>query len=111
MTGAKALGMGALLSGVNPKNLALTIGAGVAIAAAGLNLGQTILVLIIYILIACVSVAAPVVVYLVMGDKATPTLNSWKAWLTNNNTTVMMLLCLVFGFVLLGKGLGGLIGT
>jgi threonine/homoserine/homoserine lactone efflux protein len=111
MTGAKALGMGALLSGVNPKNLALTIGAGVAIAAAGLNLGQTILVLIIYILIACVSVVAPVVVYLVMGDKATPTLNSWKAWLTNNNTTVMMLLCLVFGFVLIGKGLGSLIGT
>ena len=111
MTGAKALGMGALLSGVNPKNLALTIGAGVAIAAAGLNLGQTIVVLIVYILIACISVAAPVVVYLVMGDKATPTLNSWKAWLTNNNTTVMMLLCLVFGFVLIGKGLGSLIGT
>ena len=111
MTGAKALGMGTLLSGVNPKNLALTIGAGVAIAAAGLNLGQTIVVLIFYILIACISVAAPVVVYLVMGDKATPTLNSWKAWLTNNNTTVMMLLCLVFGFVLIGKGLGSLIGT
>lgn len=110
MTTAKALGLGALLSGVNPKNLTLTLAAGVAIAAAGLNSAQTILVLAIYILIACVSVAAPVIVYLALGDKATPTLTSWKEWLTHNNTTVMMLLCLVIGVMMLGKGLGALIG-
>ena len=110
MTAGKALGLGALLSGVNPKNLALILSAGVAIAAAGLNSTQTIIVLIIFIVVACISVAAPVIVYLVMGEKAVPTLNSWKAWLTHNNATVMMLLFLVFGFVVLGKGLGALIG-
>jgi threonine/homoserine/homoserine lactone efflux protein len=110
ITAGKALGLGALLSGVNPKNLALILGAGVAIAAAGLNSTQTIIALIVFIIIACISVAAPVIVYLVMGDKAEPMLNSWKTWLTHNNATVMMLLCLVFGIVVLSKGLGGLIG-
>jgi threonine/homoserine/homoserine lactone efflux protein len=110
MSAGKALIMGMLLSGVNPKNLALILGAGVAIAAAGLNSAQTIAALIVFIIIACSSVAAPVIVFLVMGEKATPTLESWKAWLTHNNATVMMLLLLVFGIVVLGKGLGALIG-
>jgi len=110
MTAGRALGLSALLSGVNPKNLAMTLGAGVAIAAAGLNSTQTIIALVVFIIVACISVAAPVIVYLVMGDKAAPMLNSWKAWLTHNNATVMMLLCLVFGIMLLGKGLGALIG-
>jgi threonine/homoserine/homoserine lactone efflux protein len=110
MTGGKALGLGALLSGVNPKNLAMTLGAGVAIAAEELVAAQTIVALIVFIVVACISVAAPVIVYFVMGDKAEPMLNSWKAWLTHNNSTVMMLLCLVFGVVVLSKGLGDLIG-
>lgn len=110
MTAGKALVMGALLSGVNPKNLALILGAGVSIAAAGLNSTQTIIALIVFIIIACVSVAAPVIIYLVMGDKATPTLNSWKAWLTHNNATVMMVILLLFGVKLLADGLGALIG-
>lgn len=110
LTAGKALGMGFLLSGVNPKNLALISSAGVAIAAAGLETSQTVVVLAIFIIIACVSVAAPVVIYFVLGDKATPVLISWKAWLTYNNATVMMVLFLVFGFVVLGKGVGALIG-
>lgn len=110
MTGGKALILGALLSGVNPKNLAMTLGAGVAIAAQELAAAQTTVALIVFIVLACISVAAPVIVYLVMGVKAQPMLNSWKAWLTHNNSTVMMLLCLVFGIVMISKGLGTLIG-
>jgi hypothetical protein len=110
MSAGKALGLGALLSGVNPKNLALILAAGVAIASAGLTSSQTIAALVIFILLACVSVAAPVVIYLVMGDKAESMLNSWKAWLTQNNATVMTILLLVFGVVVLSKGLGAWIG-
>jgi len=110
MNAGKALGLGALLSGVNPKNFALILAAGVAIVAAGLSSTQMIVLLVIFVLIACISVAAPVMVYLVMGEKAAPMLNSWKAWLTHNNATVMMLLLLVFGVVTLSKGLGAWIG-
>jgi threonine/homoserine/homoserine lactone efflux protein len=111
LTPGKALGTGVLLAGVNPKNLALTVAAGVAIAAAGLSTAQTIGALLVYIILACITVAAPVLLALALGEKATPTLNSWKAWLTHNNATVMMVLCLIFGIVLLSKGFGALLGS
>lgn len=110
MTTGKALGLGFMLSGINPKNMALIIAAGVSIVAAELDTTQTIIVMVIFILIACVSIAAPVIIYFVMGDKATPMLNGWKTWLTDNNATVMMILFLLFGFSMLGKALGALTG-
>jgi hypothetical protein len=110
LTAGKALGPGALLSGVNPKNLALTLAAGVAIAEAGLNPTQAALALAFFVLVASVSVAAPVILNLTLGDRAATTLNSWKAWLMQNNATVMVVLSSVFGMLLLGKGLGALIG-
>ncbi len=50
------------------------------------------------------------IVYLVMGEKATPTLMGWKTWLIHNNAAVMMVILLLFGVKLLGDGLGALIG-
>jgi hypothetical protein len=35
-------------------------------------------------------------------------LDEWKAWLAANNATVMTVLFVVFGAVLIGKGIGGL---
>jgi hypothetical protein len=110
MTPGKALGLGVVLSGVNPEKVALAVSAGIVIASAGLNSTQTIMAVVIFIVLACVSVAAPVIANLVLGDKAAPTLNGWKAWLIQNNAAVMMVLFIVFGFVTLGKGLGALIG-
>jgi hypothetical protein len=107
-TPAKSLGLGALLSGVNPKNLALTLAAAVTIAQAELGTGQAIGSLVIFIIIASLSVAAPVLIYLTMGEKASKTLDGWKTWLIANNATVMFVLLLVLGVLLLGKGIGGL---
>ena len=64
--------------------------------------------LIVFILIASVSVGAPVVLYLTMGEKASGTLDSWKTWLSANNATVMFVVLLVLGALLAGKGIGGL---
>jgi len=47
-------------------------------------------------------------VYFAMGDKAAPVLDGWKTWLAANNATVMIVLFVVFGVVLIGKGIGGL---
>lgn len=110
MTAGKALGLGVLLSGINPKNMALIIAAGVSIVGAELETTQTIIVMIIFIIIACVSIAIPVIIYLTMGEKATPMLNSWKSWLTFNNATVMMILFLLFGVSMLSKAIGAFTG-
>ena len=105
---AARFAVGALLSGVNPKNLVLNVSAAAGIAQAALSGVQQAVVLVVLVLVGSVGVAAPVVVYLTMHDTADRVLAGWRTWLADNNATVMVVLFLVFGVVLLGKGIGGL---
>jgi hypothetical protein len=107
-TPARSLAIGALLSGVNPKNLILTATAAAGIAQSGLAGAQQAVVLILLILVGSVGIIAPVGVYFAMGDKAAKVLGGWKTWLAANNATVMIVLFVVFGVSLIGKGIGGL---
>ena len=107
-TPAKSLGLGAAMSGVNPKNLALTAAAAMSIAQTGLPGGQQAVVLAVFIVVGSVAVAAPLVVYLVLGSKADSMLNGWREWLAANNAAIMIVVFLVFGFVLIGQGIAGL---
>ena len=104
----KSLGLGAVLSGVNPKNLALSVAAGVAIADGGLEAGQQIGVLVIYVALASVTVGAPVLAYLAASARMRGPLEAMKSWLLVNNSTVMAVLFLVLSAVLLGQGITGL---
>jgi len=107
-TPTRSLAIGALLSGVNPKNLILNATAAAGIAQTGLAGVQQAVVLIVLIVVGSLGIIAPVGVYFAMGDKAAPVLDGWKAWLATNNATVMTVLFLVFGVTLIGKGIGGL---
>lgn len=104
----KSLGLGAALSGVNPKNLVLTIGAAATIAQTGLPGGQQAGVLAVFIVLGSVTVAAPLVIYLTMGAKAAGVLEGWRTWLAGNNAAIMVVLFLVFGVLLVGQGIAGL---
>jgi threonine/homoserine/homoserine lactone efflux protein len=104
-TAAKAFGMGVLLSAVNPKNLGLTIAAAATIGGSGLSSGDEIIVMVVFVLIASLTVAAPVILNLVMGSKATHTLTEMKEWLTDNNATEMSVLFVVLGAKVLGAGI------
>ena len=101
---AKAFGAGVLLSGVNPKNLGLTIAAAATIGGGGLSSGDEIVVMVVFVLIASLTVAAPVILNLIMGSKAEHTLTEMKEWLTDNNATVMSVLFVVLGAKVLGAG-------
>lgn len=107
-TAGRALGLAALLSAVNPKNLALAISAAATIAQVGLSGGGAAAALAVFVVLASLSIAVPVVFYLVGGSRAKTTLDEWRSWLSANNATVMTVLLSVFGTVLLGKGIGGL---
>jgi Sap, sulfolipid-1-addressing protein len=100
-----ALGLGALLSAVNPKNAALTIAAAATIAATGLPGGDQAVVLAVFVLIGSVGVLAPLVVYLVAGEGAARILDDWKTWAATHNAAVLAVLFLVFGFKLVGDGI------
>lgn len=106
LTPVKAASFGVLLSGVNPKNLLLSIGAAVAIGRAGLGTGQQIGALVIFVVLGSVTVALPVVYSLLGGEGAVARLETAKGWLAANNATVMFVLLLVFGVVLIGKAIG-----
>jgi hypothetical protein len=104
---AKAFALGLAVTVPNPKNAGLTIAAAVDIGGAGLGAGQQAVVVTVYILLASVSVIAPVAFYLAAGDRAAPTLRVMKEWLTANSATVMTVLFVVLGAKVLGNGLAG----
>ena len=106
MTAGKALGLGFLLSAVNPKNLLMAISAGLIIGGAGLAVGQTAAVIVIFVLLAASTVLIPVVAYLIASERLAGPLDRLRAWLVNNNATIMAVLLLVIGVAVIGKGIG-----
>jgi threonine/homoserine/homoserine lactone efflux protein len=104
-----ALGLGALLSAVNPKNGGLTIAAAASIAAAGLAAGQQGAALAIFVVVGSLGVLAPLVLYLTAGERAAGTLDGWKTWAGAHNAAIMAVLFLVFGFKLVGDGIAVLL--
>jgi threonine/homoserine/homoserine lactone efflux protein len=106
MTAGKALGLGFLLSAVNPKNLLMAISAGLIIGDAGLAVGQTVAVIVIFVLLAASTVLIPVVAYLIASERLAGPLDRLRAWLVNNNATIMAVLLLVIGVAVIGKGIG-----
>lgn len=107
-TPPKALGAGAVLAGANPKNLLLAVGAAVAIAQTEIAGGEQAVAYAVFALIGTVGVAAPVVIYFALGDRAGPILDRLKSWLSHNNAVIMAVLCLVIGAKLIGDGIAGL---
>ncbi len=105
MTAGRGFVLAFILAAVNPKNLLLAAGAGVAIGTAGLSAGSTTVVIVVFVLVACCSVAIPVIGYLVAADALRGPLDSLRGWLVQNNATVMAVLLLVIGVVLVGKGI------
>jgi len=107
-TAVKALGAGALLSGLNPKNLLLAVGAAATIAQMGLSSGDEVVAYFVFAVIATIGVAAPVVIYFALGDRAPVLLDRMKAWMGQNNAVIMTILCLIIGSKLIGQAVGGL---
>jgi len=105
-----ALGLGAALSGINPKNLALTASGAVAIASGGLASGQTVLCVVVFVIIGSALVAGPVLAFLVLGDRTAGPLQSLKTFMEVHNAAIMTVLLSVLGLSMLGQGLGGLLG-
>jgi threonine/homoserine/homoserine lactone efflux protein len=103
-----ALGMGALLSGVNPKNLLLTLGAASAIAQTGIDTGEQAVALAVFIAIGTLGPGLPVAIYFVLGARAKVVLDELKLWMATHNAAIMAVLCLVIGTKLIGDAIAGL---
>jgi threonine/homoserine/homoserine lactone efflux protein len=108
---AKSFIMAVGLSVLNPKILILTVVAAMAIiqdTQESLGGAEPWIAMVVFVVVASSTVAAAVLTHLLGGKRAGDVLNSWKAWLTANNATVMFVLLLVFGVLVIGKGISSL---
>jgi threonine/homoserine/homoserine lactone efflux protein len=108
VTPVKAVGLGFLLSAVNPKNLLMCVAAGAAIGSGGLSGGEDVVAVAVFTVLAASTVAVPVLAYAAARDRLRGPLDELKEWLQTHNAAVMSVLLLVIGTVLIGKGIGGL---
>jgi hypothetical protein len=106
-TPIKSLALGAVLSGANPKNLALTAAGAVAIAQADLSGGGSAVAVAVFVVLGSLTVAGPVGFYLVASDKAAGPLSSIKDFMSDHNAVIMMIVLLVLGAKILGQGFAG----
>jgi threonine/homoserine/homoserine lactone efflux protein len=107
-TPGRSLAIAAALSGINPKNLLLTVGAAAAIAQTGVETGEQAIALAVFILVGTLGPGIPVALYLALGERARRLLDDLKAWLGAHNAAIMAVLCLVIGAKLIGDGISGL---
>ena len=98
-------GLGLLLAGVNPKNLLLAVAAATGVAQLGLSTTDAVVSLIVFVIVGSLTIAGPVVYYLVGGAKAKTELDELKGWLAVHNAAVMAVLFVVFGVDLIAKGI------
>ena len=105
VTPVKAVGLGAFLAALNPKNLPLLISSAGVIGQAGLNGGELVGVVVIFIVLATLGMLLPMIVFLAAGEKGAAILDDVREWLVGNNATIMAVLFLMLGFSIIGKGL------
>ena len=104
----RSLVFGAALSGANPKNLALTLAAAASIAQAGLSGGESAVAIAVFVVIGSLTVAGPVLFYVLASDRAAKPLSEIKEFMSAHNAVIMMVVLLVLGAKLIGSGIAGL---
>ncbi|MEP7764304.1 GAP family protein [Sanguibacter sp. 25GB23B1] len=100
--------LAAVLTLANPKELLLAIGTGVAIGSGGLPIGQTVVVAAVLTAVACINVIAPVVAFLLAGERVRAPLSSARAALVRHNATIMSIVLVAIAALLVSGGIADL---
>jgi threonine/homoserine/homoserine lactone efflux protein len=98
-------GFGALMSVLQVRFVLLMISGAIMITEAGLAIGQSILALLILAFCMVWMFAVPIIIYVVMGDRAKKMLDSMNEWLTRNQRWVNFVVLMMFGLILLSSSL------
>ena len=107
-TPGRSLAIASVLSGINPKNLLLTVGAAAAIAQTGADTADQAVALAVFVLVGTLGPGVPVAIYFILGKRAKKLLDELKLWMGAHNAAIMAVLCLVIGAKLIGDGISGL---
>jgi Sap, sulfolipid-1-addressing protein len=109
-TPVAAVGLAAVMSGANPKNLLLAVAGAAAIAGTGISGGEQAIAYLIFVLIATLGVGIPVGIYFAMGTRSQTLLAGLKDWMSAHNAVIMSVLCLIIAAKLIGDAITALAG-
>jgi threonine/homoserine/homoserine lactone efflux protein len=108
-TPVKALGLGATIIGVNVKQWVFTLTAIGVITEANLTSRESTVTYLLYVLLVQILFILSLLVCALAPKAATATLQRAIAWLTRNNRTITIAVCLVFGVYFTWSGISGLL--
>jgi threonine/homoserine/homoserine lactone efflux protein len=107
-TAVKALFLGLLLSGANPKNFVLTAAATTSIAEAGAHGSDLVAAVIVFVLIGSFTVIVAVLVHLFGGQWGISFLDAVRQFMIANSTVISVIVLMILGANVLGAGLTGI---
>jgi hypothetical protein len=108
LTPSRSAGLGAVLSGANPKNLALALGAAIALAEADLGGARTTASVVLFVAMGTVGIALPLMIYLLAPERSSAVLGRFRAWLGHHDAALLTLLGLAIGAKFVYDGLSAL---
>jgi hypothetical protein len=101
-----AAGLGLALVVLNPKNALLVASGGLAIAAATPAPAAQALALVVFSLVSCLGVAAPLVLWLLLGDRVRPPLGRLRGLLVRYDAQILTVVLAALGLVVIVRSLG-----
>jgi threonine/homoserine/homoserine lactone efflux protein len=104
----RALLLGVLLSGVNPKNIVLTASSAASIVEAGVDEGQLVIAAAVFVLLGSLSVLGALGLQAVGGSDEGSILDTVRRFMGAHSAVITVVILLVLGSSVLGDGLTGL---
>ena len=103
----RAFGFGMALFPLQVKNLAIFVACVNLIIASSLSPQGSIVALMLVLVVFAIPVLALIGLYAAFPHRASTMLGSLQTWMGNNNRTITVVLCFVFGAFFLVRGLSG----
>jgi threonine/homoserine/homoserine lactone efflux protein len=101
----EAVKFGVAMSALNPKELLMAAGAGIALGTSGESPAVVAGALAVFVVVGACSVVAPLAVFVVGGDRSLESLSRWREWLQRHNAVVAACVLALLGVWLLVGGL------
>ena len=101
LTSPGATGLGFALVALNPKNAVLVASGGLAIAAATPMPGAQALALIVFTVVSCLAIAAPLLLWLMVGDRVRAPLNRIRGFLVRYDAQILTVVLAGLGLVVI----------
>lgn len=107
-TPVEAAGLAGTLAVVNPKNLILALGSGLAIAGSGAPLGGRVVAAVVMVLIGSLCVLVPLAVYLVAAERSAGVLAGWRTWMSAHGGAIVLTGLIILSAKYTGEAIGQL---